>query len=173
MLLTILSLINISPSLSFLLQHPSSYYRSSLILSSTSNSNSNANNNLTPLPKDISPFDKSASIGCDVQGELRKLATIAVQRALLDDDDDDDTSDKRPSRPTLLELEFPPLLGGSKSKTQFDDFDSKFIKHPILIRSYENETGVCVVLHNLTKNIFFCIFLFSCSCSLSLSLSLY
>ena len=128
MLLTILSLINISPSLSFLLQHPSSYYRSSLILSSTSNSNSNANNNLTPLPKDISPFDKSASIGCDVQGELRKLATLAVQRALLDDDDDDDTSDKRPSRPTLLELEFPPLLGGSKSKTQFDDFDSKLYK---------------------------------------------
>jgi hypothetical protein len=101
---------------------------------SNTNSNSNSNtNNLTPLPKDISPFDKSASIGCDVQGELRKLATLAVQRALLDDDDDDDT-DKRPSRPTLLELEFPPLLGGSKSKTQFDDFDSKLYKpsDPIL-----------------------------------------
>jgi hypothetical protein len=79
--------------------------------------------NLTPLPKDISPFDKSASKGCDIQGELRKLATIGLERALLLSNSD---SNSKRQRPMLLELEFPPLLGGEKSKTQFDDFDSKF-----------------------------------------------
>merc|ERR1719343_1828099 len=68
---------------------------------------------LTPLPKDISPFDKSASKGRDIQGDLRKLATTAIERAF---------SSKEP--PTLLELEFPPLIGGEQSKTQFDDFDN-------------------------------------------------
>lgn len=69
---------------------------------------------LTPLPKDISPFDKSASKGRDIQGDLRKLATTALEKALSSDD----------NMPTLLELEFPPLIGGEQSKTQFDDFDS-------------------------------------------------
>jgi hypothetical protein len=69
---------------------------------------------LTPLPKDISPFDKSASKGRDVQGDLRKLATVALGKALSE-----------PEPPKLLELEFPPLIGGEQSKTQFDDFDSK------------------------------------------------
>ena len=79
------------------------------------NSNNNANGNLTPLPKDISPFDKSASKGRDVQGEIRKLATLALERALSQD-----------QKPTLLELEFPPLIGGEQSKSQFDDFDSTY-----------------------------------------------
>ena len=73
---------------------------------------------LTPLPKDISPFDKSASKGRDIQGDLRKLATTALEKALS-------PHNERP--PTLLELEFPPLLGGEQSKTQFDDFDSTFL----------------------------------------------
>ena len=76
-----------------------------------------SSNDLTPLPKDISPFDKSASKGRDVQGELRKLATLALERALL-------SNTKKPT-PTLLEFEFPPLIGGDQSKSQFDDFDSK------------------------------------------------
>jgi hypothetical protein len=133
MMLTI-SLI-ITPVFSFVLQlqQPSS----SSLLPSTSKSSSstpksstsiyslsNLNlNNLTPLPKDISPFDKSASKGCDIQGELRKLATIGLERALLLSNSD---SNSKRQRPMLLELEFPPLLGGEKSKTQFDDFDSKF-----------------------------------------------
>jgi len=71
---------------------------------------------LTPLPKDISPFDKSASKGRDVQGELRKLATTALEKAL--------SNTQNKETPTLLELEFPPLIGGEQSKTQFDDFDN-------------------------------------------------
>jgi len=68
---------------------------------------------LTPLPKDISPFDKSASKGRDIQGDLRKLATTAIQKAFSSNE-----------RPVLMELEFPPLIGGEQSKTQFDDFDN-------------------------------------------------
>jgi hypothetical protein len=75
----------------------------------------------TPLPKDISPFDKSASKGRDVQGELRKLATVALENALSSNKDSSEI-------PTLLELEFPPLIGGEQSKTQFDDFDSKYVE---------------------------------------------
>eukprot|EP00536_Pseudo-nitzschia_multiseries_P010271 jgi/Psemu1/297528/fgenesh1_pm.307_\ len=69
---------------------------------------------LTPLPRDISPFDKSASKGRDIQGDLRKLATTALERALSSTEDP----------PTVLELEFPPLIGGDQSKSQFDDFDN-------------------------------------------------
>jgi len=86
-------------------------------ITTTTTSTSSSQLNLTPLPKDISPFDKSSSQGRDVQGELRKLATSALQRALLSSNTNDD-------RPTLLELEFPPLIGGERSKTQFDDFDN-------------------------------------------------
>jgi len=66
---------------------------------------------LTPLPQGISPFQKSQSQSLDVQGEFRKLAQAAMEKAL-------------PSDNKLLEIEFPPLLGGYKSKTQFDDFDN-------------------------------------------------
>jgi hypothetical protein len=77
----------------------------------------------TPLPKDISPFDKSASKRRDVQGDLRKLATVALENALSTINNNKGSS----KTPTLLELEFPPLIGGDQSKTQFDDFDSKYV----------------------------------------------
>jgi hypothetical protein len=66
---------------------------------------------LSPLPKDISPFEKSSSKSRDVQGEFRKIAQKALVLAIRDGQ-------------TQLELEFPPLLGGAKSKSQFDDFDN-------------------------------------------------
>lgn len=66
---------------------------------------------LSPLPKDISPFEKSSSKYRDVQGEFRKTAQVALCQAIQDGQ-------------TQLELEFPPLLGGAKSKSQFDDFDN-------------------------------------------------
>jgi hypothetical protein len=72
---------------------------------------SNRQQQLSSLPKDISPFEKSASKGRDVQGEFRKMAETALNRALLDGK-------------VQLEIEFPPLLGGDKSKSQFDDFDN-------------------------------------------------
>jgi len=66
---------------------------------------------LTPLPDDISPFYKSNAKRRDVQLEFRKLALKATEQALKDG-------------VTQLEIEFPPLLGGDKSKSQFDDFDN-------------------------------------------------
>jgi len=74
---------------------------------------------LTPLPQGISPFLKSQSKSLDVQGELRKLAQGAMDAALQST-----SLRQEQSKPLLLEIEFPPLLGGSKSKTQFDDFDN-------------------------------------------------
>jgi hypothetical protein len=66
---------------------------------------------LSSLPKDISPFEKSSSKSRDVQGEFRKIAEKAVKAAIADG-------------VKQIELEFPPLLGGSSSKSQFDDFDN-------------------------------------------------
>lgn len=66
---------------------------------------------LTPLPPDISPFAKSSSKQRDVQADFRKLALRGLEKAVQDGI-------------TQLELEFPPLLGGAKSKSQFDDFDN-------------------------------------------------
>jgi hypothetical protein len=66
---------------------------------------------VSPLPKDISPFEKSSSKYRDVQGEFRKIAEKALCQAIQNGQ-------------TQLELEFPPLLGGAKSKSQFDDFDN-------------------------------------------------
>jgi hypothetical protein len=68
-------------------------------------------NNLSTLPKDISPFEKSSSKRRDVQGEFRKTALSSLEQALKDGK-------------TQLEMEFPPLLGGDQSKSQFDDFDN-------------------------------------------------
>ena len=65
----------------------------------------------TPLPKGLSPFEKSVSKSLDIQGTFRKLAQTALERALRDGQ-------------TQLELEFPPLAGGDQSKSQFDDFDN-------------------------------------------------
>lgn len=66
---------------------------------------------LSPLPKDISPFEKSNSKSRDLQGEFRKVAQQSLQQAIKDG-------------VTTLEFEFPPLIGGDKSKSQFDDFDN-------------------------------------------------
>ncbi len=66
---------------------------------------------LSPIPKGISPFEKSLSKNIDIQGEFRKRAKGAIDAAIAND-------------VKLLEIEFPPLLGGSQSKSQFDDFDN-------------------------------------------------
>jgi len=65
----------------------------------------------TPLPPGLSPFDKSVAKGTDVQSRFRQLAGTAVDRATRDG-------------LKLLELDFPPLVGGDKTKTSFDDFDN-------------------------------------------------
>lgn len=66
---------------------------------------------LTRLPTGISPFEKSAAKSRDYQAEFRKTCTSVIQQALRDG-------------VKTMECEFPPLLGGDKSKTQFDDFDN-------------------------------------------------
>ncbi|CAB9524914.1 Domain of unknown function (DUF1995) [Seminavis robusta] len=66
---------------------------------------------LTRLPTGISPFEKSAARSRDFQGEFRKTCQKVIQDALRDN-------------VQTMEIEFPPLLGGDKSKTQFDDFDN-------------------------------------------------
>eukprot|EP00979_Chaetoceros_neogracilis_P002731 scaffold447_cov250-Chaetoceros_neogracile.AAC.3 len=71
---------------------------------------------LTPLPKGISPFEKTLSKNLDIQQEFRLLAKKAVQAAI--------NNSSSSSNAPLLELEFPPLLGGDGSKSQFDDFDN-------------------------------------------------
>jgi len=70
-----------------------------------------ANNNLSKLPSGISPFEKSISKSIDVQAGFRSKAKDAIDAALQ-------------SSLTKLEIEFPPLIGGEKSKSQFDDFDN-------------------------------------------------
>jgi len=69
------------------------------------------NAQLSPLPKGISPFEVSLSKSLDVQAEFRSIAKKAVDAAMS-------------SSVNLIELEFPPLIGGSQSKSQFDDFDN-------------------------------------------------
>lgn len=71
---------------------------------------------LTKLPSDISPFEKSNSKRRDVQADFRQLALKALSQAWKDR--------SSPNGSVLWELEFPPLLGGDQSKSQFDDFDN-------------------------------------------------
>jgi len=66
---------------------------------------------LSRLPSGISPFEKSGARYRDFQGEFRKTCASVLQTALK-------------QGVATMEIEFPPLLGGDKSKTQFDDFDS-------------------------------------------------
>lgn len=73
---------------------------------------------LTPLPQGISPFEKSLSKSLDVQQDFRNLAKKAVQAAI------DASKKSSQGQAPLLEIEFPPLIGGDKSKSQFDDFDN-------------------------------------------------
>ena len=82
----------------------------------TSTSTTTLYESLTSLPKGISPFEKSLSKSLDIQQQFRQIAKSAVQKAI---DERGSTSS-----PLLLELEFPPLLGGDSSKSQFDDFDN-------------------------------------------------
>lgn len=74
--------------------------------------------NLTALPKGISPFEKSLSKTMDIQGTIRTLAKEAVDSAISDS-----TSNNK-SKEQLYEIEFPPLIGGDQTKSQFDDFDN-------------------------------------------------
>ena len=62
---------------------------------------------LSPLPGGISPYAKA--LKADVQGEIRSVSFGALQRATADG-------------VQLAELEWPPLLGGAKGKSQLDDF---------------------------------------------------
>eukprot|EP00978_Attheya_sp_CCMP212_P011665 scaffold28917_cov49-Attheya_sp.AAC.2 len=66
---------------------------------------------LSELPVGISPFEKSLSKSIDVQENFRTIAKRALTAAIGDG-------------VALLEVEFPPLIGGDKSKSQFDDFDN-------------------------------------------------
>jgi hypothetical protein len=78
--------------------------------------NNNFRTTLTSLPKGISPFEKSKRQ--DVQKELRGLAQRALLQGINRNNDD------QPPPHLLLEIEFPPLLGGDDAKSQFDDFDN-------------------------------------------------
>jgi hypothetical protein len=60
----------------------------------------------TPLPAGLSPFEKSVSKSLDIQGSFRKVTEKAILQAIRDNK-------------VLFEVEFPPLLGGDKTKTQF------------------------------------------------------
>lgn len=79
--------------------------------STSSSSYLQATPKLSPLPEGISPFEKSISKKIDIQGNLRTQAKPAVEKAIQDGIH-------------LMEIEFPPLLGGDQSKSQFDDFDN-------------------------------------------------
>ena len=59
----------------------------------------------------------------DLQQTFRSIAKQAVDSA-VSSRSTSTTTDTTATSPLLLELEFPPLLGGSKSKSQFDDFDN-------------------------------------------------
>lgn len=80
--------------------------RSLLRIFGTTNSQS-----LSPLPKGISPFEKSLSKNIDVQADFRQKAKRAIDSAVR-------------NGVKKIEIEFPPLIGGSQSKSQFDDFDN-------------------------------------------------
>ena len=84
-------------------------YDSATFLFATNNPKSKSQ--LSPLPKGISPFEKSLSKKLDIQAEFRRRAKNAIDAAIASD-------------VKLLEIEFPPLLGGYQSKSQFDDFDN-------------------------------------------------
>jgi Domain of unknown function (DUF1995) len=65
----------------------------------------------TPLPPGLSPFEKTVAKSLDIQGSFRKIAAAAVDRAISDG-------------LLLLEIDFPPFVGGDQSKSQFDDYDN-------------------------------------------------
>lgn len=70
-----------------------------------------ASTKCSPLPPGLSPFEKSLAKGLDIQATFRDIAAKAIDQAVRDGR-------------TLLEVEFPSLVGGDRTKTQFDDFDN-------------------------------------------------
>ncbi|KAL3811318.1 hypothetical protein ACHAXA_005404 [Cyclostephanos tholiformis] len=81
---------------------------------SSSSSSSSSSPPLSPIPRGISPFEKTISRNMNVQADFRRIAKYALDSALRDGI-------------TKIEIEFPPLIGGGggrKSKSQFDDFDN-------------------------------------------------
>ena len=66
---------------------------------------------LSSLPDGISVYEKSESKSMDVQADFRSRAMTTLEKATEDG-------------LKLCEFEFPPLIGGEKSKSQFDDFDN-------------------------------------------------
>lgn len=71
----------------------------------------NSVDKLSTLPDGISLYEKSDAKYMDIQADFRSRAQVALEKATADGH-------------KLCEFEFPPLLGGDKSKTQFDDFDN-------------------------------------------------
>ncbi len=78
---------------------------------STNKYSQSSSSSLSPLPRGISPFEKSLSKNIDVQADFRQKAKRTIDYAIRDG-------------VTKIEIEFPPLIGGSQSKSQFDDFDN-------------------------------------------------
>jgi len=76
-----------------------------------STSASSSQQQLSDLPIGISPFERTLSKSIDVQADFRNRAKPALEKAIADGI-------------RLMEIEFPPLIGGDKSKNQFDDFDN-------------------------------------------------
>ena len=66
---------------------------------------------LTKLPVGVSSYERRLAKTLDIQSSFRTLATRSIKSAI-----DDGVK--------LIELDFPPLLGGRLTKTQFDDFDN-------------------------------------------------
>jgi hypothetical protein len=93
------------------------------VASLSSSASTSTSMNLTPLPKGISPFEKSVSKNLDIQKTFRQIAKKAVDNA-INDQTNTSTDTTTETSTKLLELEFPPLIGGSLSKSQFDDFDN-------------------------------------------------
>jgi len=99
--------------------------------STSSSSYLQATPKLSPLPEGISPFEKSISKKIDIQGNLRTQAKPAVEKAIQDGIH-------------LMEIEFPPLLGGDQVGT----ISHSFVIHPSIVLVME------VLSHNYS-----CVFL--------------
>jgi Domain of unknown function (DUF1995) len=95
---------------------PTNYHRSSTWWSSrqtttAASSLAAASTKYSSLPPGLSPFEKSVAKGLDIQANFRGIAAKAIDQAVRDGK-------------MLLEVEFPSLVGGDRTKTQFDDFDN-------------------------------------------------
>jgi hypothetical protein len=77
------------------------FHNNCFTLYASINTNKKDNSKLSDLPIGISPFEKSLSKSIDVQADFRSRAKVAVTAAV---------SDGIP----LIEIEFPPLIGGQQ-----------------------------------------------------------